>query len=258
VEAWIEFGRGPLFRLTFSLMVLGLLRVFVLTVAGIVEAYRRSSDRIVPWKQVARQTAGWLFPVGRLWRKRAAYSSTSFLFHAGLLVVPLFLAAHVLLWRRSLGFAWPAIPQSLANWLTLFTIAAALGLFFSRVLYRTTRALSRFQDYFWPVLLAIPFVSGYACANLVIGPQAYRTSMLLHVYSANLIMAMVPFTKIAHCVLTPLSQTVTAVSWKFVPGAGDRIAATLGNQDRPIWVEKARSGAASAALDDQRTEICAK
>jgi nitrate reductase gamma subunit len=239
-------------------MVLGLLRVFILTIIGIGEAYRRSPDRIVPWKQVGRQTAGWLFPIGRLWRKRAVYSSTSLLFHVGLLLVPLFLAAHVLLWRRSLGFAWPAMPQSLANWLTLLTVSAALGLFFGRVLHRATRALSRFQDYFWPVLLAIPFMTGYVCANLAIGPRAYRMSMLLHVYSADLIMAMVPFTKIAHCVLAPLSQAVTAVSWKFVPGAGDRVAATLGYQDRPIWVEKARSGTASAALDEERKEICAK
>lgn len=258
MEAWIEFGRGPLFRLTFSLMVLGLLRVFILTIVGIAEAYRRSSDRIVPWKQVARQTAGWLFPIGRLWRKRAVYSSTSFLFHAGLLLVPFFLAAHVLLWSRSLGFAWPAMPRRLADWLTLLTIGAALGLFFGRVLHRCARALSRPQDYFWPWLLAIPFVTGYACANLAVRPEAYQTSMLLHVYSADLIMAMVPFTKIAHCVLAPLSQTVTAVSWKFVPGAGDRVAATLGYTDRPIWIEKARSDAAPAAFADARKGTCPK
>ncbi len=35
MEAWIEFGRGPLFRLSFSLMVLGLLRILVLTVVEI-------------------------------------------------------------------------------------------------------------------------------------------------------------------------------------------------------------------------------
>ena len=232
MNAWIEFGRGPLFRLTFSLMVLGLVRIFVLTVVGIAEAYRRSPDKIVNWNQVVRQTAGWLFPFGRLWRQRAVYSSLSFLFHAGLLLVPIFLAAHVLLWRRSLGFAWPALPPSLANWLTLLTIGTALGLFFGRVLYRASRALSRFQDYFWPLLLTLPFATGYACANLTLGPGAYQASMLLHVYSADLILAMVPFTKVAHCVLAPLSQIVTAVSWKFVPGAGDCVAATLGHPNR--------------------------
>jgi len=104
VEAWIDFGRGPLFRLAFSLMVLGLLRVVVLTVIGIVESYRRNLDRIVPWKDVGKQTLAWLFPIGRLWRKRPVYSTVSFLFHIGLIVVPLFLAAHVLLWERSVGF----------------------------------------------------------------------------------------------------------------------------------------------------------
>ncbi len=64
--------------------------------------------------------------------------------------------------------------------------------------------------------------------------------MLLHVYAAALIMLLIPFTKIAHCVLTPLSQIVTAVAWKFPPGAGDRVAATLGYADCPSWLPKAR------------------
>ena len=81
--------------------------------------------------------------------------------------------------------------------------------------------------------------------------------MLLHVYSADLIMLMIPFTKIAHCVLAPLSQTVTAVAWKFVPGAGERVAATLGYADRPIWAEQARSGA-RRRQSPRRKEICAK
>jgi len=66
LEAWLEFGRGPLFRLCFSLMVLGLLRVFFLTVAGMIEAYRRNPDKIVPWKELVANTLAWLFPFRRL------------------------------------------------------------------------------------------------------------------------------------------------------------------------------------------------
>ena len=61
--------------------------------------------------------------------------------------------------------------------------------------------------------------------------------MLLHVYAADLILVMIPFTKIAHCVLAPLSQIVTAVAWKFPAGAGDRVAATLGYAGRPVVAE---------------------
>jgi hypothetical protein len=64
--------------------------------------------------------------------------------------------------------------------------------------------------------------------------------MLIHVYSADLVMALIPFTKIAHCVLTPLSQLVTGIAWKFPAGAGDRVAATLGYADRPSWAPKSR------------------
>ena len=244
MEAWIEFAGGPLFRLAFSLMVLGLLRIFLLTIVGTVDAYRRSSDRILPWKEIARQTIGWLFPVGRLARRRPAYSITSVLFHVGLLSIPLLLAAHVLLWRRTTGLAWPALPQELADWLTLLTIAAGVALFCGRACDARARALSRRQDYLWPLLLVVPFATGYVCSNAAIGPTTYQVTMLLHIGSADVIMLMMPFTKIAHCVLAPLSQLVTAVSWKFVPGAGDRVAATLGYAERPSWAEHARLGGA--------------
>lgn len=247
MDAWIEFGRGPLFRLAFSLMVLGLLRVGLLSTVGIAEAYRRSPDRILAWREMARQTLGWLVPVRRLWRTRPLYSATSFLFHAGLLAVPPFLAAHVLSWKRAVGLAWPPIPQRAADWLTLLTIAAGLGLFLGRLLDRRARALSRRQDYLWPLLLVVPFASGYICSNAAIAPKTYQVLMLLHVYSGNLIMILIPFAKIAHCVLAPLSQLVTGVSWKFVPGAGDRVAATLGYAERPSWVEKSRLDAGPSA-----------
>jgi len=258
VETWIEFGRGPLFRLAFCLMVLGLLRVVVLTIVGIVESYRRNSDKIVPWKAVARQTLGWLVPAGRLWKARPVYSVTSLLFHVGLLTVPLFLAAHVLLWRRAAGFAWPGIPQRWADSLTLIAIAAALGLFFGRMFHRGSRALSRFQDYAWPALLVVPFVTGYLCSHASLGPGGYLGIMLIHVYSADLIMLLIPFTKIAHCVLAPLSQAVTAVAWKFVPGAGDRVAATLGYADLPNWVAEARNGPLPPSCSKERKEVCAR
>lgn len=80
--------------------------------------------------------------------------------------------------------------------------------------------------------------------------------MLLHVYPADLIMLLIPFTKLGHCVLAPLSQTVTALAWKFPAGAGDRVAATLGYADRPSWVAKGRLE--QPAAPDAGKEVCAK
>lgn len=242
MESLIEFGRGPLFRLCFSLMVLGLVRILAMTVLGIHEAYQKSSDKILNWKEIRSKTVSWLVPVGRLWTTRPLYSAISFVFHAGLIATPLFLAAHVLPWREAVGFGWPAIPQRLANWLTALVISTGVSLFIGRVGYSASRKLSHFQDFVWPLLLVVPFATGFAASNLVILPRTYQSMMLVHIFAGNLILMMIPFTKIAHCVLMPLSQLVTAVAWKFPPGAGDRVAETLGFGNRPAWMPKARLG----------------
>ena len=242
MESWLEFGRGPLFRLCFALMVLGLLRIFLLTLVSVSEAYRRAGDKIVPWRDLALRTIGWLIPVKKLWTKRPIYSLVSFVFHVGLIPVPLLLAAHILLWKNSVGFGWPALPQPIADWLTLLVVLAGPALFLGRLMDRGARQLSRRQDYLWPLLLAVPFITGYLCVNAALSPSAYQVSMLIHIYSGNLIMVLIPFTKIAHCVLTPLSQLVTAVGWKFPAGYGDRVRATLGKADRPSWVLQPEAG----------------
>ncbi|MCX6543354.1 MAG: hypothetical protein NTV05_02950 [Acidobacteria bacterium] len=242
MEAWIVFARGPLFRLCFSIMVLGLARVLWLTGIGIIEAYGRSDDRALAYREIFRQTLGWALPVGRAGRARPLYSLTSVLFHLGLLLVPLLLQAHVRLWQSVIGIAWPVLPAAAADGLTLLMLVTAVGLFAGRLADRRSRAISRLQDYVWPLLLAVPFVSGFACANLTLAPLTYQAGMLLHLLSADAVMFLLPFTKITHCVLQPLSQLVTAVAWKFVPEAGDRVAATLGFADRPSWAERSRLG----------------
>ncbi|MEJ2007814.1 MAG: hypothetical protein P8Z30_06590 [Acidobacteriota bacterium] len=240
MTAWIDFARGPLFRLCFALMVLGLLRIFLVTLLGVKEAYQRNSDKIVSWKEIRRQTLGWLFPIGRLWRQRPIYSALSFLFHVGMIVTPLFLASHILLWRNSVGFGWPALSQTAANWLALLVIITGTGIFMGRVLHAGARKLSKFQDFLWPLLIMTPFVTGYIASNAVISPRTYQGMMLVHIYAGDLIMLMIPFTKLAHCVLAPLSQLVTGIAWKFPAGAGDRVTETLGFADRPTWVPNAR------------------
>jgi nitrate reductase gamma subunit len=240
VTAWIDFARGPLFRLCFALMVLGLLRIFLVTLLGVKEAYQRNSDKIVSWKEIRRQTLGWLFPVKRLWTQRPIYSATSFLFHVGMIVTPLFLASHILLWRNSAGFGWPALPQGVANWLALLVIITGTGIFLGRILPAGARRLSKFQDFFWTLLIMTPFATGYIASNAVISPRTYQEVMLVHIYAGDLIMLMIPFTKLAHCVLAPLSQLVTGIAWKFPAGAGDRVAETLGFSERPTWMPKAR------------------
>jgi nitrate reductase gamma subunit len=227
LEALLEFARGPLFRVTFALMVLGLARIFVLDIIGAIEAYRRAGDKTVPWKLAALKTLEWFFPAKRVASSRPLYSIMSILFHVGLILVPILLYAHVRLWENGIGISWFTLPKDWADVLTITTVVFGLGLFIGRIANKFSRAISRKQDFLWPLLLVIPFISGFVCANVTVSPAYYTLFMLVHVLSAELIFVLMPFTKIAHCVIMPLSQFITAIAWRFPAGTDEAICETL-------------------------------
>ena len=227
MEFWLDFARGPLFRLCFGVMLLGLARVLFLDLLGAYNAYKKAGDKSMPWKLMLSRGFEWIFPIKRIGRSRPVYSIISILFHIGLLIVPIFLFAHVQLWEASLGISWITLPFTWAYWLTIGTIVFAILLFFGRIINKSSSFISRKQDYLWPLLLLIPFISGFVCTHLIVSPSAYTFFMLTHVLSADFIFILIPFTKIAHCVLMPLSQVVCTLAWKFPPDTDEAVCKTL-------------------------------
>jgi nitrate reductase gamma subunit len=230
----LDFARGPLFRFCFMIMLLGLARIIFLDLWGAYKAYKRAGDKKMPWKLIISRTWEWLFPVKRLTHNFQIYSILSILFHIGLIIVPIFLFAHIQLWKQSIGVSWPALPFEWAFWLTISTLIFAVSLFVGRLVIKQARQLSRKLDYIWLLLLLIPFISGFICANLNISPQNYQFFMLVHVLSGELIFVLIPFSKIAHCVLEPLSQLISSIAWKFPPETDEDIAITLNKKGAPI------------------------
>jgi nitrate reductase gamma subunit len=234
MNEFLEFAKGPLFRLCFMIMLLGLARIIFLDLWGAYKAFKKAGDRIMPWKLIISRTWEWLFPVKRLSRNFQVYSVLSILFHVGLIIVPIFLYAHIDLWKQSVGISWPALPYGWALWLTVATIIFAISLIAGRLIIKQARALSRKQDYLWLILLLIPFLTGFICANLNISPETYQFFILVHVLSGDLIFVLIPFSKIAHCVLEPLSQLVSTLAWKFPPESDENICITLNKKGAPV------------------------
>jgi nitrate reductase gamma subunit len=234
MAALLEFVRGPLFRLCLAIMLLGLARILFLDILAVFKAYKKTGDKKMPWRLIISRTWEWIFPVKRLSNNFQVYSVLSILFHIGLILVPIFLFAHIQLWKESIGISWPALPYSWAFWLTISTIVFAVALFAGRLVIKQARMLSRKQDYLWLILLLIPFVTGFICANLNISPQSYQFFMLVHILSGELIFILIPFSKIAHCVLAPFSQVVSALAWKFPPETDDDISTTLNKKGAPV------------------------
>jgi nitrate reductase gamma subunit len=180
-------------------------------------------------------TIGTVLPF-RAFRTKPVYAVVSILFHIGLLLTPLLLFDHALLFQNSIGISWLGItlPKHTADLLSVLTVITAFLLLILRISHKTTRAISRKQDYLWLILLMIPFITGLICANAAVSPDTYKTFIIIHMLSGNIIFILLPFTKIAHCVLLPLSQWVTARAWKFVPRAGENVEKILGKEGRKL------------------------
>lgn len=229
MESWLAWARGPAFIFSFCFMILGLIRHLALTSWGMFRSWRRAGDKDLPGRQIFRSTLGWLFPAGRI-VQNPVFSLTSILFHIAILIVPVFLAGHIQLWIQSTGLSWPAIPKALADVLTIVAVTTAVALVLQRLGAKPTRALSRFQDYALPLVIALPFVSGFMVMHPAYNPYSYSAVLFVHVMSANLVMVLIPVTKLTHLALLPGVQLVAELGWHWPADAGSRLAVTLGKE----------------------------
>jgi len=148
--------------------------------------------------------------------------------------VPLFLAGHIELWRQGIGVSWPALPNPVATALTLAAVLAALAVVLQRAAARASRSLSRFQDYAIPLLIAAVFLSGFLVMHPQWNPVAADATLLAHALSADVLLVLVPMSKLSHMVLLPLTQLVSELAWHFPPDAGSRVAVALGKENEPV------------------------
>jgi nitrate reductase gamma subunit len=234
MEAWLTFARGPLLQLSFAILALGVLRQLALTLCELVLARRRAGDQFVPVQVLLRRSLGWILPVNALRGTRIPYTLASLVFHTGVLVVPLFLSGHVQLIRRGLGVGWPSLPAAAADTLTVGALAALGVLTFLRILDGASRVLSRFQDWFLLSLCGLVFLTGFAAAHPAVNPLPFPATYLVHLLSAELLLILLPFTKLAHALLFPFTQVSWELGWHFVPGAGERVRAALGKEGEPV------------------------
>jgi nitrate reductase gamma subunit len=189
--------------------------------------------RQAPWRRIASSTLSWALPVRHLDRSTLVMTIASFLFHIGAVVVPVFLAAHVALWSGVLGVSLPALGEGAADLLTAITIVCVVVLFAYRLMTPRARALSRASDYGILVLVLVPFLSGFLAAHPTVNPLPWSWMMLLHILSAELLLVVTPFTKLAHVVLFPFDR-LSEVHWQLRPGAGDRVAAALYGEEAQV------------------------
>jgi len=228
MDELLNFAKGPLFRFSIAVLFLGLARLVWLSLVNGFEAKSKGQDKTIPKQYVRKLTFGFLLPI-RAFRIKPIYSIVSIVFHICLLLTPLLLFDHINLVNQAIGISWFSISmsKSIADILTIATIISGVVLLIMRLSNEASRFISRKQDYIWLIALIVPSVTGMICAQFSVKPETYNFFMLMHIVSGCLIFIFIPFTKIAHCILMPFSQWITARSWKFTQDGGENAAIAI-------------------------------
>lgn len=234
MDLWLALAKGVFLRFILAVTILGLLRHVVLSLAALWEATRRAPAQSLDLRQIFGETLAWLFPIRRLHRNRFGYSLASFLFHVGVLFTSLFLVNHIDILRDQFGFGWLAIPKGILDILTLVTIITGSTLLLYRIYASNSRQLSQGSDYGLLILILGIFGSGFL-AGRPGNPIPYAWLMLFHTLNGAALLLMIPYTKIAHCVLFPLIRLGSAIGWRLAPQAGGKVVQRLhGPEGRQI------------------------
>ena len=210
-----SFVAGPLLWIAFLVFIIGsLLR------AALFFYVSRKMDKVFyqhfNWKYALAAIGRWLLPLNKDVAKNPIFTICGYLFHLCLIIVPIWYSGHIILWEESrLGWSWSAIPDGLADWMTLLLFAIAIFFLLRRIFSADIRLLSTFSDYFILVVTALPFMTGFFLAHGPLDSIGFLGDNMdvIHMLSGELMLILIPFTKLSHFILFFFSRASTGVEF---------------------------------------------
>ena len=145
---------------------------------------------------------------------RPFFTAMSFAFHICLLLTPLFLLAH----HEMLGLRTLHLPDGVANLMTMVVIAGGIFFLQRRLFVPYVNHVTYVSDYLLILLVMAPFVTGFLAYRQWFD---YRTILMLHMLSGELMLVIIPFTRVAHMLFFVFTRAYMACEFGFVRNSKD-------------------------------------
>jgi nitrate reductase gamma subunit len=196
------FLTGPLLWLSFIVFFGGLAYRVVNYIRGLDWQLDRVAYTAHPGlgiKGALRSIIHWLIPFYSVgWRAKPLYTVIFFLFHIGVVLVPLFLLGHAVILKERWGVDWPTMSMGLADLLTIVVMVTAGAIAIRRIGLPEVRIVTTFYDYFLLLASVAPFVTGFLAVHQA--PPDYNLWLVIHVLCGELLLILIPTTKLWHVV----------------------------------------------------------
>ena len=198
-----NFVSGPLVWLAFIIFIGGsIYRIWSLI--SLVNKKEKYIYTFMSLKYSLRSIMHWITPFATVnWRKRPVMTIITFVFHAGLVIMPLFVSAHVIMFHNAWGFSWASLPESFTDAVTLLVIIACVIFLLRRLVLREVKFLTDASDYGILLMAVAPFITGFIASH---GASDYNFWIIAHVICGEIVLVAIPFTKLSHFILFFLSR----------------------------------------------------
>lgn len=191
----LTFARGSALNGALAIFVAGVaLRLFEILGLG------RKADLAKP--RTPTPGSGWrtlftrsLPAQGMLKRDPVTYIG-GYVFHLGLLLAIFFSVPHIEFFRSMTGLSWPGLPAALVDAAVVAAIAALGVLLAHRLNNPVKRMLSGIGDYIAWAATLLPLLTGYLAYHHLL--LEYTLMLALHLFSVELLLVLLPFTKLFH------------------------------------------------------------
>lgn len=188
-----SFVEEPLLWISFSILIIGIAARLVFCVRAVIKS---GGGRDFRWKYSLTTFVRLLFPLHNAFTKRPLYATLRYVFHICLFAVPIWLSGHIFMWEESrFEWEWTALPDEWADWMTLLLLFLATFFFLRRIVLRDVRRASSVSDYFFIVMTALPFMTGYFLSHGTLDhiPFLGDNMWIIHILSGEAMMIMVAF-----------------------------------------------------------------
>ena len=189
-----ELITGPLLWLSFALFIGGGIYklVWMLKMA--------ERDKVVyPYmslKYSFRSLFHWLVPFASTnMRKRPVMTIATFAFHLCLVITPIFLLSHNLLWLQSWDISWWSLPEGVADIMTGVVICTCIFFLAWRLILAEVKFVTFASDYLLLAIALAPFLTGFFAYHQWF---SYKPMLIAHILSGEIMLVAIPFTRLSH------------------------------------------------------------
>ncbi len=177
-----SFVLGPLLWIVFSVLLIGILFRLSFFLFSIFKGNRYKYETL-NWKYIFAALGRFFFPLHKAIIRKPVYTILRYIFHICMIVVPVGLDGHITLWEASsFELSWPALPDTLADWLTIIFIVLAIFFLLRRIIFPEIRRKSSTFDYIFIIICLLPFLSGYFLAHGTLNSVPFFLDNMLSIH----------------------------------------------------------------------------